>query len=76
MRKVDTCKDCPDRKRVITEDSIVDCHSYCERYKAAIERETEKHDLIRECTRAEREHVRYLADDKEKRRRKNFKCKK
>lgn len=74
MRTIDTCLGCPDRKRVITETEIFDCHSTCERYKAANIREQEKEERIKKAKLGEKEHLRYMANDKEKRRRMNYKC--
>ena len=45
LRSDHLCKDCPDRKRVITEDGIYDCHSHCEKFrqsKAEIEEVRQK----------------------------------
>lgn len=74
MRMIDTCLGCPDRKRIITETEIFDCHSTCERYRAAVIREEEKAEQIKKAKMGDNEHLRYMVDDKEKRRRKHFKC--
>ena len=31
-RTNNVCKDCPDKKRVITEDTVFDCHDHCEKF--------------------------------------------
>ena len=75
MRTIDTCRGCPDRKRIVTETEIFDCHSTCERYKAAVEDAKELHKKIIDASRGDKEIMRYMVDDKEKRRRLNYKCK-
>ena len=27
------CRDCPNRRRIVTENEIYDCHSHCENFK-------------------------------------------
>ena len=69
MRRVNSCLNCPKRKRIVTDDYIYDCHSDCEVYKAAFERETDIMNKRIKATLPDKEHLRYMVDDKERRRR-------
>lgn len=69
MRRVNSCLNCPKRKRIVTEDYIYDCHTDCEIYKAAFDRETDKMNKAIKAQMGDRQHIAYMVDDKEKRRR-------
>ena len=75
MRRVNTCLNCPDRVRIVTEEKIIDCHSTCKKYKDAYDRETEIMNRAIKAKRGDREHLAYMQMDKEKRRRMHFQCK-
>lgn len=62
QRKINVCRYCEDRYPA--------CHDHCPKYKEAYERETEILNKARRETLGDREHLNYLRQDKEKRRRK------
>lgn len=76
MRNINTCKNCPDHKRIVTEDHIYDCHSDCPIYKEAFDRETDTMNKAIKARQADKQHLEYLIQDKEKRRRMHYPCKK
>ena len=72
MRSIKVCYQCPNRDRHINEDgSVYDCHSHCEEYKAACDREMEKVQTMRKHSKAEFDLYNYHIADKEKRRKKS-----
>lgn len=63
------CRGSQERKRIVTEDKVYDCHNYCEKYKEAV-RQARKLEIKRyKGEMGERELRAYLTADKEKRRR-------
>lgn len=69
MRSIKVCYQCPNRDRHINEDgSIYDCHSHCEVYKEACDKELERVQTARKKSQATFDLLNYYIADKEKRR--------
>ena len=68
MKNIGVCRECQDRKRIVTEEEIYDCHEHCQKYKEAVEQENERQKRIIEADRGFVEHLRYMSADKERRR--------
>ena len=72
MRRIGVCMGCPNRKRIVTDDYIYDCHMDCQTYKDAYNRETEQMNKAIKARQPDTEMLRYYTADKEKRRRKHL----
>ena len=62
MRRIRVCQHCMER--------YLGCHDQCEKYKEAYKQETARMDKAKQEMLGDREHLNYLRQDKEKRRRK------